>query len=390
MRRLFQALTVAAIVAPAVASAAPQADLAKARALDKEGAKAYGEGRYRDALRSFDEAYRLGGPAFELWNMAKCHLRLDEPDKAAELLERYLATPGIPKADREQVNQQLEVLKKRSSTLTVTSTPAGAFVLIDGKAAESTTPVTTTVGPGPHTVVVNPRDGAPVTKEIESRYGRPLTVDAGGETTRVRTEPPANPYLGPEPDPKIALRIGFGVTLPRHGEIGGAGPGFLLSGTYRVTTAGKVGIEVGALLSLASDAWDNRTGAPNTAAGCANPIVEAQSGTAIAFYGIGAATVPLTERLSFTGTGGLGLAGYSVDNVGGDVFLPSCSASPGVRPTFLLGTAVDYAVTRAFRVSFFPLSWQIQSAFDGARDTPRDASGAWMRFGIGLGAGVNL
>jgi len=36
------------------------------------------------------------------------------------------------------------------------------------------------------------------------------------------------------------------------------------------------------------------------------------------------------------------------------------------------------------------LSWQIQSAFDGARTTPRDASGAWMRFGIGIGAGVNL
>ena len=45
-----------------------------------------------------------------------------------------------------------------------------------------------------------------------------------------------------------------------------------------------------------------------------------------------------------TGSGGLGIAGYSVDNVGGDLFVPSCQASPGVRPTFLLGTEVDYAV----------------------------------------------
>ncbi|MDF2695457.1 MAG: Thiol-disulfide isomerase, partial [Labilithrix sp.] len=66
-------------------------ELARARALDREGAKAYGEGRYNDAIRYFEEAYRLGGPAFELWNVAKCHLRLDQPEQAAEMLERYLS-----------------------------------------------------------------------------------------------------------------------------------------------------------------------------------------------------------------------------------------------------------------------------------------------------------
>lgn len=394
MRRLFQVLFLVALIVPsAPAAAAPKAastDLARARSLDKEGAKAYGEGRYRDAIRFFDEAFRAGGPAFELWNIAKCHVRLDEPDHAADFLERYLATPNVPKADREEVKQQLEVLRKRSSQLTVTSTPTGAFVTVDGKATDTTTPVTMTVGPGPHTVVVSPRDGVPLTKEVDSRYGRPLTVDAGNDTTLVKPEPPPNPYLGAEPVPKLALRVGFGITLPLHGAVGGSGPGFLIEGTYRVAEIGKVGVSLGALLSIAGDSWNNRTGMPNNAANCTNPVVEAQSGTAIAFYGIGAATLPITERITLTGSGGLGIAGYSVDNVGGDLFVPSCSASPGVRPTFMLGTEIDYAVTPAFRLSAFPLSWQIQSAFDGARATPRDASGAWMRFGIGIGAGVNL
>jgi hypothetical protein len=364
-------------------------DLSRAREKDKEGAKAYGEGRYADAIRFFDEAYHLGGPPFELWNIAKCHLRLDEPDRAAEMLERYLATPNVPKGDRIEVNQQLEVLKKRSSQLTVTSTPAGAVVTIDGKAADTTTPTTVTVGPGRHTVVVAPKDGPPVTKEVEARYGRPLTVDTT-EATPTHAEPPPNPYVGDDAAPRFAVRVGFGISLPKLGEVGSAGPEFLLYGTYRVARLGKVGLSVGALLSLASDSWENRTGMPNNAAGCTSPVLDAQSGTAIAFYGIGSASVPITSRLTFTGSTGIGIAGYSVDNGGGDVFVPSCSASPGVKPTFMLGTELDYAVTPTFRLSAFPLTWQAQPAFDGVRATPFDASGPWLRFGIGIGAGVNL
>src|SRR5689334_22252340 len=71
--------------------AAPDAQLARARALDKEGAKAYGEGRYADAIKAFEEAHRLGGPPFLLWNIAKCHLKLDQPEQAADMLEKYLA-----------------------------------------------------------------------------------------------------------------------------------------------------------------------------------------------------------------------------------------------------------------------------------------------------------
>jgi len=41
-------------------------------------------------------------------------------------------------------------------------------------------------------------------------------------------------------------------------------------------------------------------------------------------------------------------------------------------------------------VSAFPLTWQVQPAFDGTRASPKDASGVWMRFGFGIGGGVDF
>src|SRR5262245_20755789 len=86
-------------------------DLSRARALDKEGAKAYAAGRYTEAIHHFEESYRLGGPPFELWNVAKCYIRLDQTAPAAEMLERYLAVPNLPKQDREEASKQLDALK---------------------------------------------------------------------------------------------------------------------------------------------------------------------------------------------------------------------------------------------------------------------------------------
>src|SRR5205085_8684373 len=123
-------LAVAMVLAVTPASARGKDDLSRARVLDGEGVKAFQEGRYNDAIRFFEEAHRLGGPPFELWNIAKCHLRLDQPELAAEMLERYLATPSLPTDDREEASAQLTELRKRTSTVTIASTPSGASVAV--------------------------------------------------------------------------------------------------------------------------------------------------------------------------------------------------------------------------------------------------------------------
>src|SRR5690606_32956560 len=130
-------------------------------------------------------------------------LRLDEPEQAAEMLEKYLATPRLPKEDREEASQQLAQLKKRPSTLTVSSTPSGAEVTLDGKRLDGKTPLSVTVQPGQHTVAVRSAAGTEYTAKVEARYGRAVIVDAplssdgaGGEDTR--PPPPDNPYDVPD------------------------------------------------------------------------------------------------------------------------------------------------------------------------------------------------
>jgi hypothetical protein len=398
------AVVVAIAGTPPLAAAAPPCrtterndPLARARALDKEGAKAFAEGRYREAIRAFEEAYRLGGPAFELWNAAKCYVRLDEPEQAAEMLERYLAIPNIPKDDRDEASQQLDALKKRPSTLTVTSTPSGARVAIDGKPVEGRTPLSLSVAGGQHTVTVTAEGAAAQTKPIEARYGRAVTVEVGAEA---RPPPPENPYVVTEIQ-RIALRAALGVVLPRFGTIGGnAAFGLTALGTYRLADfpAGdpqeheRGTLAVGGLFSLAFDSWGNHTGFEDQAVAkdCAGAIHNAEKATAISFFGVGTASYPFMKRLRGTAIGGVGLAGYATDDVGGDVFVPSCSTKPGIRPALLLGTQVDYAVNQRVRLTAFPLVFHIQPAFDGVRASPRDASGVWMRFELSVGAGVDL
>jgi tetratricopeptide (TPR) repeat protein len=74
------------IARPPSAPARSAEDLARARVLDQQGTKAFVDGRYNDAIRYYEEAYRLGGPPFELWNIAKCYVRLDQPEQATEML----------------------------------------------------------------------------------------------------------------------------------------------------------------------------------------------------------------------------------------------------------------------------------------------------------------
>lgn len=389
-------LAIAAAPSTPTASAAPHVrakgdDLARARALDKEGAKAYGEGRYNDAIRYFEEAYRLGGPAFELWNIAKCHLRLDQPEEAAEMLERYLAVPDLPEEDREEASRQLATLRERPSTLTVSSTPTGAEVVIDGERVEGRTPLSTSVPPGAHTVTIRSEEHPPYTREIEARYGRAIILDADLAAEAGEGAPPPPAASGDREAAGVALRGGLGVVLPKWGSIGGgAGAGLLALGTYRVGAQGDVTFAVGGLFSVASDSWQDRTEASNEAPGCPTPLVDAERATAMSLFGIATAAVPIAPRLRLVGIGGLGLAGYSARSLGGDLFVPTCDPSPGVRPAMLFGAELDYELTSRVRLSAFPLTFQVQPAFDGVRGAPRDASGIWMRFGFGLGAGVDL
>lgn len=394
MRWLFLVLCAVFVTTPAGAQPRRGAtdDLSRARVLDREGVKAFGEGRYNDAIRFFEEAHRLGGPPFELWNIARCHLHLDQPEQAAEMLERYLETPNLPPDDRKEASEQLDDLRRRPSTLTVSSSPTGAAVILDGKPLEAgRTPVSTSVPPGPHVVTVQLEDHAPYTRQVEARYGRAVIVDAalatGGDDHR--PPPPANPYSDND-DRRVALRGHLGIVLPRHGGVGGdSAPGLMVSGTYRLND-GSPSFALGGLVSVTGDSWSNNVNAPNTVQGCTGRLPGSFSATAFSLYALGTTGINIVPRLRVVGLGGIGVAAYAISDTGGDLFVPSCTSSPGLRPALLLGAQVDYALGGTFRLSAMPLSMQIHPAFSGVRETPLDATGAWVRFMLGIGIGVDL
>jgi hypothetical protein len=360
-------------------------DLARARALDQQGAKAYADGRYNDAIRYFEEAYRLGGPPFELWNIAKCHVRLDQPEQAAEVLERYLALQSLPPEDREEAEQQLDGLRKRPSTLTVASSPTGAGVSIDGKPVEGArTPLTVSVPPGQHTVAVALPKYVIETREVEARYGRAVILDVP-----LDEDPRAQP-LG---DSRLALTGFVGLSLPRHGEVGGAaGATGVLTGTYRALDLGRTSLAFGGLVSIAGDSWNNTIGAPTTnVAGCSAALRDPHGAAATSLMAIAAVGWPVGRRVRIHGVLGAGLAMYLAgSDVGGDLFAPSCDAKTGLRPALVFGAKIDYALTPRVHLSALPITVQLHEAFDGARAAPRDATGLWVRAAIAIGAGVDL
>ncbi len=152
------------------------ADLDAARELDQEGVRAFREGRFADAARYFHSSYRLGGPSSELWNIARCRERMDDPEGASAALDQYLAQRDLGAADRAEAEREAAALRARPSVLTVTTIPAGASVVIDGRQTAGPTPVSVEIRPGPHTIVVR-RDGfAPQARPLEARFGRAVIV----------------------------------------------------------------------------------------------------------------------------------------------------------------------------------------------------------------------
>jgi hypothetical protein len=151
-------------------------DLDAARELDQEGVRAFAAGRYREAIHFFNEARRLGGPATELWNIARCHDRLDEPEESAKAIEAYLAET-IGTDERTDAQRELERLKMRSSTLVAITAPPGAAVTIDGQPASGATPLSAELPAGSHTVAFK-RDGyAPKTVRVDARFGRGVILE---------------------------------------------------------------------------------------------------------------------------------------------------------------------------------------------------------------------
>ncbi len=163
---------------PPARSAAPATESVRtARFLDQQGVLAYEAGRYHDALIYFEAALAHGGPASERWNAAKCHLRLDEPEKADADLAAYLAMSDLAAEDRRDGRAELEAVRQHPSTLTVISTPLALPVWVDG-ARVGMTPLSVPLAPGDHVVLVLRGPDARDVHPVSARMGKAILVES--------------------------------------------------------------------------------------------------------------------------------------------------------------------------------------------------------------------
>lgn len=108
-----RALAIVALLCAAVAPArAMTEEDERAKAHFLAGQSYYDQASYTDALREFNEAYRISKKPALLYNIARCFEGLDQLDDAVRMLERYLQEdPQTP--DRTAVETRIANLEQR-------------------------------------------------------------------------------------------------------------------------------------------------------------------------------------------------------------------------------------------------------------------------------------
>ncbi|MCC6216125.1 MAG: PEGA domain-containing protein [Polyangiaceae bacterium] len=209
------ALTQVVVPAPARAQDAAAAKPDKktidaARKAYGEGEKAYGAGDYAAAYVGYKKAHELiPSPNALYWMAMSLDKQGDRPADALAAYEEFLKHPGHAKLGDDKVaaaKDRVAALQKTPGELTITTTPPGATVAVDGEAQPGETPLTIKVPGGSHKLTV--KSSGFETKELE------ITVKPGGKSEeKVQLElagagdmgaeaPPA--AVEPEPEPAVA------------------------------------------------------------------------------------------------------------------------------------------------------------------------------------------
>jgi tetratricopeptide (TPR) repeat protein len=168
---LLAAVSAPAVAAPPATSAGNEVDIAKAHFAT--GQAYYEHGRYVDAAREFEEAYRLSPRAPLLYNVGKSYDGANDLARALDAYRRFLeAAPG-DNPDRGEVGRRVELLTTLVGTLTLHNPVDGSAVTVDGAAA-GTTPLTTPllVNPGRHQLALS--------RERYATFRRAINVPVGG------------------------------------------------------------------------------------------------------------------------------------------------------------------------------------------------------------------
>lgn len=212
-------------------SAATAATRAESRQRFADGARALEEGRARDALALFEEAYRLYPHHATLYNIGLCHRALGRPVRAVHALERFLAEGGAASSQSKAARTVLDEQRARIAHLAATVDPADAALVLDetpigeeaaggsspaGAAAVTERDGRLAVDPGPHRLVAH----APGRTSAEASFDA-----APGATVEVRLALPiarAAAVRGPVLDAPFWAAVGTSAAALVTGSVTGA------------------------------------------------------------------------------------------------------------------------------------------------------------------------
>lgn len=168
MRALACCLVVVCAAAPARADEREEArrEFALGQAADKQQ-------NWQEAIEHYLRANDLVPHPFAIFNIANDYERLGKLREASRWYQRYLdAAPDS--ADRDKVARIMQDIAQRPAQITVTSTPAGGRVQIDGVPA-GPTPYVGQVRGGFHRVAID-LDGERQQKDVTVEYAEPIDV----------------------------------------------------------------------------------------------------------------------------------------------------------------------------------------------------------------------
>ena len=162
---------------PAPPPAGDDVDIAKAHF--NPGQVNYEHGRFEDAAREFEEAYRLSGKAPLLYNVGKSYDGGNDFARALDAYQRFLAAAPADNPDRDFSQKRVELLLTLVGKIAVDGAVDGSAVTLDDKSVGTTPlPAALQVNPGRHKLEVAHEGFATFRAAVDVPVGGTATVAA--------------------------------------------------------------------------------------------------------------------------------------------------------------------------------------------------------------------
>jgi len=199
---LLSCATAHAQTAPVPASS-PADDVDIAKAHFNTGEAYYEHGRFVDAAREFEEAYRLSQKAPLLYNVGKSYDAANDFARALDAYQRFLAAAAPDNRDRDFAGKRVELLQTLVGKIALDGAVDGSAVTLDDKPA-GTTPLAAplVVNPGRHQLAVAHEGYATFKSAVDVPVGGTANV-AAKQTEAIKVVTVAGPAVAREKDKPV-------------------------------------------------------------------------------------------------------------------------------------------------------------------------------------------